>query len=76
MSQKLAVAISELPDEALVKIPVALALTGKSRSVVYTESKLGRFPPIIKIGNSRASGLRLGEIRRYLQDPAGYRAPK
>lgn len=66
---------NELPDSAILRIPVVTQLTGVSRSGLYAKSRQMKMPPIVKIGDGRSSGCRVGEVRRYLSDPATYTAP-
>lgn len=57
-----------LPDEALVSIPVLAALTGQGVSTVWR--KLGRapgYPKPIKLGE-RCTRVRLGDVRRLIQE--------
>ncbi|KWE64935.1 AlpA family transcriptional regulator [Burkholderia ubonensis] len=49
--------------------------TGLSRSTIYQRIKNRTFPAAIKLG-SRSVGWRAGDIRAFLADPAGYRAPE
>lgn len=66
---------NELPDSAILRIPVVTQLTGISRSGIYAKSRQKKMPPILKIGCGRSSGCRVGEVRRYLSDPTTYKAP-
>lgn len=61
-----------LPDAALVRIPVACAITGLRRSTFYAAASSGRAPSILKLARGRSSGVRVGELRRYLQNPCAY----
>jgi prophage regulatory protein len=45
---------------------------GLSRSTIYQRIKDGTFPVPVKLG-LRAVGWRIGDIERFLRDPAGYR---
>jgi len=63
---------SEMPDEAFVRLPQVKALTGLSRSTIYEEIASGRFPKQIKL-TRHAVGWRLGDIRRLLADPVGWK---
>ena len=62
----------QLPDEAFVGVRVGCDVSNRGRSKLYADSKAGVFPPIVKIGNSRSAGIRVGELRRWLRDPANY----
>jgi prophage regulatory protein len=63
---------SELPDEAIVRLPQVQALVGLSRSTIYDNVSAGRFPKQIKL-TRHAVGWRLGEIRRFQRDPLGWK---
>ncbi|WP_420465027.1 helix-turn-helix transcriptional regulator [Panacagrimonas sp.] len=65
----------QLPADARVRIPDALAVTGFSRSTFYSLAKAGRVPPVVKLAGGRSSGVIVGELRKYLTDSEGYRAP-
>lgn len=65
-----------LPDDALVRKPIVLAISGKSNSALYADARDGTFPAPVKLGASRSSGWRVGELRRWLADPSGYAAPQ
>lgn len=71
----LALPFEALPPEGRVRIPIATSVTGLSRSTFYALAAKGLAPPIEKIGGSRTSVIRVGELRRYLADPDGYIAP-
>ncbi|MFK4442884.1 prophage regulatory protein [Caballeronia udeis] len=47
--------------------------TGLARSTIYDRMKDGTFPSAIKIG-VKAVGWRAGDIDRFLENPAGFRA--
>lgn len=72
----LAVPFAELPDEARVRIPVAISVTALSRSGLYAKAAAGKGPPIERLAGSRTSVIRVGELRRFLADPNGYTAPR
>lgn len=63
----------ELPDDAFVRVPTAQAICAKSRSALYAEAAAGSFPRIQKIGCGRSSGVRAGDLRRYLKNPAAFK---
>lgn len=67
----------ELPDDALVRRPVAQGVSGNGRSTMYARIAEGRFPAPVPLGppGTRAKGWRVGEIRAYLKNPARYCAP-
>lgn len=48
---------------------------GLSRSTIYQRIKDGTFPRPVRLG-ARAVGWRMGDIDRFLLDPAGYRSPQ
>ena len=68
----LAIPPKDLPDEALVEKRVRSAVTGVGNSQTYELIKQGRFPPPVKLG-LRCSRWRMGDLRRWLADPLGYR---
>ena len=37
-------------NKSLIKLPVVISVTGKSRSSIYDDIKSGRFPKPLKIG--------------------------
>ena len=60
------VSISHMPDEALVRLPVALALTGWKKTQFYQKMKAGEIPQCVHLGE-RARAWRLGDIRAYIR---------
>ena len=62
-----------LPDTAFIKVPAALALMGRGKTTYYEDVRKGLAPPVEKICG-RASGVRAGEIRRWLKSPQTYLA--
>lgn len=65
----------DLPDAARVRVPVALAVTGLRRSSYYDKAKRLAAPPVLKLCGGRASGVNVGELRRFLAEPEKYKAP-
>lgn len=63
--------ISQLPAEAVLRLPDVLALVGLSRASVYAKVANRRFPAPIKL-TAHASGWRIGEIRAWLANPTGW----
>ena len=57
--------VSNLPNEALIRLPIVIALTGRKRSSIYNDMSLNTFPHSIKIG-PRAVAFKLGDIREWL----------
>jgi len=55
----------QLPDEAVLRLPLVLALTGRSYSGFWAGVKAGTLPKPVKIGG-RAVGWRVGDIRKLL----------
>gem|GEM_PF-1434755 len=55
----------QLPDEAVLRLPLVLALTGYSRSGWWAGAADGTLPKPVKIG-ARAVGWRVGDIRQVL----------
>ncbi len=64
--------ISNLPSEALLRLPEVIALVGLCRASIYARASQGAFPPPIKL-TAHASGWRLGDIRAWLADPTGWK---
>ncbi|MFM0229702.1 helix-turn-helix transcriptional regulator [Paraburkholderia sediminicola] len=48
---------------------------GLKRSTIYQRMQEGTFPRAIRLGE-RAVGWRASDIELFLEDPAGYRAPR
>lgn len=61
--------VSNLPNDALIRLPVVMGLTGRGRTSIYKDIANNEFPRSIKIG-SRAVAFRLGDIREWLQQKA------
>ena len=57
--------VSNLPNEALIRLPIVIALTGRKRSSIYNDISLNAFPRPVKIG-ARAVAFKLGEIRNWI----------
>ena len=57
--------ISNLPNDALIRLPIVIALTGRKRSSIYNDISLNVFPRPFKIG-SRAVAFKLGDIREWI----------
>lgn len=55
----------ELPDEAVLRLPLVLALTGRSRSGWWAGVADGTLPKPVRIAG-RAVGWRVGDIRQVL----------
>ncbi len=53
----------QAPDSALVDIPVACAISHRSRASIYRHFKAGDLNPI-KVGNS--TRIKVGELRRLI----------
>ncbi len=74
-SVALTVPFDLLPEDGRVRVQVAMAVTGLGRTTVYELAKTAKFPPIEKIGGARNSVIRVGELRKFLADPAAYKPP-
>lgn len=57
--------VSNLPNDALIRLPIVIALTGRKRSSIYNYMSLNTFPHSVKIGQ-RAVAFKLGDIREWL----------
>ena len=60
------VKFSDLPDESLIRLPLALAMTGWGKTRFYQGVKDGEIPKPVHLGE-RARAWKLGDIRQYLQ---------
>ena len=69
----ISIAPGDLPDDALVDKSIRRAVTGLGDSQTYELIKKQRFPSPLKLG-VRCSRWRMGDLRRWLADPLGYRA--
>jgi predicted DNA-binding transcriptional regulator AlpA len=58
-----------LPDEALVREPVAAALLGVSRATVWNWVRGGRLAQPVRFG-PKATGWRAGDLRKKLAEVA------
>jgi len=56
----------DLPDEACVRLPLALAVTGWKKTRFYKLIKDGTIPKPVALG-TRARAWRVGDLRLYLQ---------
>ena len=56
-----------LPDEALVRLPVVLALSGWGKTSIYGGMRKGTFPQSVCLGK-RARGWRVGDLRAFLKN--------
>ena len=65
-----------LPDDALIRLSVLYSsgLVPFSTSTLWRKCRSGQFPPPIKV-SSNVTGWRVGEVRRWLQQPDTYRHP-
>ena len=70
-----AVNYKTLPDDVLIrpKQLVASGLVPFSIASVWQKSKIGTFPAPIKV-TSGVTAWRLGDIRKWLKNPASYKA--
>jgi prophage regulatory protein len=64
--------IANLPPEALLRLPEVIALVGLCRASIYARAAKRSFPPPIKL-TAHASGWRLGDVRKWLADPTGWK---
>jgi prophage regulatory protein len=63
--------LTNLPHEAILRLPEVLALVGLSRASIYARAADRSFPPPVKL-TAHASGWRLGDVRAWLADPTGW----
>ena len=57
---------SDLPDEALVRLPMALAVTGWKKTRFYQGMGAGEIPQSVRLGE-RARAWRVGDLRAFLR---------
>ena len=55
-----------LPDDALVRMPIPLILTGWKKTQYYRKMKDGEIPRPVALGE-RARAWRVGDLRAYLR---------
>jgi prophage regulatory protein len=67
--------LSELPLEAYLRLPHVMAVSGLSRTTIWDQVRLGRFPAPVKL-TSHATGWRWGSLKAWLENPAGWRADR
>ena len=60
--------------DAILRRKQVEQVVGLSRSTIYQRIKDGKFPKPISLGG-RMVGWRVSDIKLFLVDPAGYRAP-
>lgn len=65
---------ADLPPEAILRRPLVETLSGFARSTLYHQINAGKFPAPQKLTGGHAVGWRVGDVRAWLQDPAGWRA--
>lgn len=56
---------NNLPDEALVPLPVVCAIRGRSPASIYRDVKAGRCPAPVSAG-PRSSRWKVGQLRQQL----------
>ncbi|MFM0031189.1 AlpA family phage regulatory protein [Paraburkholderia madseniana] len=57
----------------ILRRPDVEAATGLSRSTIYQRIKEKTFPAAVRLG-PHSVGWRLGDIHRFLENPAGFKA--
>ena len=55
----------------LIRLPAVIRLTGRSRTSIYDDMKLGTFPKAVKIGVS-AVAWRLSEVMAWIESRVHY----
>lgn len=65
---------NRLPDDALIRLASlrAWGLIPYSQSTLWRKVRRGEFPQPIKV-SSQVTAWRVGQVRQWLLDPAGYR---
>jgi len=66
-----------LPDSALIRLRQLLAggLLPFSMSTAWRKVREGRFPRPLRI-STQVTAWRVGDVRKWLEDPASYRDPE
>lgn len=59
----------DLPDTALVRLPVVMGLTGAAKPTVWRMAKDGRLPQPMRLG--RITAWRVGDLRKALAAVSG-----
>jgi len=57
----------QLPDDALVKLPVVLAVIPRSEASIYRDVRRGAFPKPVKL-SVRSVAWRVGDLRKKLAE--------
>jgi prophage regulatory protein len=63
----------QLPDDALIRLCLLLSwgLIPFSTSTLWRKCRTGDFPPPVRV-SSGVTAWRVGDVRRWLKDPARY----
>ncbi|HEV3423202.1 MAG TPA: AlpA family transcriptional regulator [Paraburkholderia sp.] len=62
-------------SQGILRLRQVAQKTGLSRSTIYKRMRDGTFPPAVPLGG-RMVGWRVGDVERFLMNPARYRAPR
>lgn len=57
----------QMPENALLRLPSVLFLTGLPKSTFYARVRAGELPKPVKLG-ARAVAWRVGDIRKVLEE--------
>ena len=61
-------------SDKFLRLPKVIEITGRPKSTLYLDVKLGRFPQPVKIG-PRASGWLESEVKNWMATRAAARIP-
>ena len=66
---------NRLPDDALIRLVslTSLGLVPFSASTLWRKVRHGEFPSPVKVSR-QVTAWRVGDVRRWLSDPAGFQA--
>lgn len=62
-----------LSDEAFIRVQSLPSLVGFSVPTIWRKTKDGKFPTPVKVSEG-ITAWRVGEIRKWLKDPQGFKA--
>ena len=66
------VPFDEMPQNALLRLPDVISITGLRRSAIYSHIQKGQFPRPERL-TAHASAWRVGKIKEWLENPTGWR---
>jgi prophage regulatory protein len=63
---------NEMPDDGIVRVGPVARIVGCGPATVWRRARLKTFPAPLKV-SAGITGWRVGDVRKYLADPQGYR---